>query len=165
VVEPGMVASGPPQLMGRRTRSAGGVASGAADMTGNAPSAAPAPAQAAAERFEAAKAAAVQRDARSLAAADSTVMSSGDVRRGGRRIFRRDGDRWMDVGMRSELRVYKVKAYSQAYFALLEKLPELREAFAVGDRMVVAGRSAAVEVVDDAPELTESELSTIVKNW
>jgi len=61
--------------------------------------------------------------------------------------------------------VYKVKAYSRSYFALLEQIPELREAFTVGDHMLVAGKSVAVEVVDDAPELGESEIRTLVTGW
>jgi len=128
-----------------------------------APSAAPAPATV----FEQARKASAQREARSMAAADAAAseQNGGEVRRAGSRMFARDGDRWVDSRMKPELRVYKVKAYSRSYFALLEQIPELREAFTVGDHMLVAGKSVAVEVVDDAPELGESEIRTLVTGW
>ena len=87
------------------------------------------------------------------------------MKRAGVRTFVKDGDRWVDSRMKSDFQVYKVKAYSASYFALLDKLPELREAFAIGDRVVVAGRSVAVEVVEDAGELSESDLRSITSRW
>ena len=86
-------------------------------------------------------------------------------RRAGNRMFTQDGERWVDSRFRPELRVYKVKAYSAAYFTLLEKLPDLREALAIGDKVVVAGKSVAVEVVADAPELPASDVEAIVRGW
>jgi hypothetical protein len=97
------------------------------------------------------------------------MAMSGDagtlLKRAGSRLYQRDGDRWVDSRMKRELRVYKVKAYSRTYFALLERLPELRDAFAVGDRVLVAGKSAAIEVTDDATELSDSDMRAITKGW
>ena len=133
---------------------------------GRAMNAAPTSAPAPAAVFESGRKAAAQRDAKSLAAAESIdAFADAHVKRAGSRLFKQDGDRWTDVGMKSGLPVYKVKAYSRTYFALLEKLPVLREAFAVGDRVTVAGRSAVIEVVDDARELNDSEIQTIVAKW
>jgi hypothetical protein len=128
-----------------------------------APSAAPAPTVV----FEQARKASAQREARSMAAADAAVSDqvSGEVRRAGTRMFVRDGDRWVDSRMKSELQVYKVKAYSRTYFALLEQIPELREAFAIADHVLVAGNSAAIEVVDDAADLTDSDIRKLVTSW
>ena len=67
--------------------------------------------------------------------------------------------------MKSDLRVYKVKAYSRSYFALLDRLADLREAFAVGDHVLVAGTSVAIEVVDDASELSDADVQRIVSGW
>jgi Ca-activated chloride channel family protein len=127
------------------------------------PSAAPAPQIA----FESARKASSQREAKSLAAADASIDAGAgsETKRAGARMFRRDGDRWIDSRMKTDVRVYKVKAYSQSYFALLEKLPELRDAFAIGDKVLVAGNSVAIEVAPDAPELTESEMRSIVEKW
>ena len=156
VLEPGMVANQARTDVRRQRVSV-------------APSAAPAPAAA---QFEAARGAAEQRSARSLAAADQAQTlsdASGGagtlLKRSGDRTFRMEGGRAVDLRMKDGLQVYKVKAYSASYFALLERLPELRQAFSASDRVVVAGRAVAVEVVEDAAELTESEMQAIVKGW
>jgi hypothetical protein len=118
------------------------------------------------QNFEAARTASEQRQAKSLAAAD-IVLTSGaaELKRGGHRMFKKEGDRWIDVGMKDGLRVYKVKAYSRSYFTLLERIAELREAFAAGDKVLVAGKSVAIEVVEDAPELSEGQMREIVGRW
>ena len=156
VLEPGMVASGNV----RRDASVRGI-SAAAGMGAMSP----APAVA----FEAAKKSAEQRAAKSIAAADMSTfadsMGTRDLKRVGARMFKREGTRWTDAAMKTELKVYKVKAYSRSYFALLERLPELREAFSAGDRVLVAGKSLALEVGDDARELTEDEIAAVVKGW
>jgi Ca-activated chloride channel family protein len=157
VQEPGMVANQPRPMPMLRRDAGSGSASGA-------PSAAPAPADAA---FESARKASAQRAATSLAAADAMDKDEAAtaMRRAGTRLFARDGDRWVDTRMKAGLKVYQVKAYSRGYFAVLEQIAELREAFAVGDRVLVAGRSVAVEVVDDAPELSDDDVRTIVNRW
>jgi Ca-activated chloride channel homolog len=163
VLEPGMVATSrgeaPPM---RRGRGAVGNIAGTGAAT-TAPSAAAAPTI----QFESARAAADQRSAKSLAAADAAEsFASADMRRAGSRMFQRDGDRWVDARMKAELPVYKVKAYSRSYFALLDKLPELKDAFAVSDRVLVAGQAVAIEVItDDTRELTEADMNAIITKW
>ena len=116
--------------------------------------------------FESAKKASAQRDVKSLAAAEiANDEASGEIKHAGTHMFRKDSDRWVDLRMKTDLQVYKVKAYSRSYFALLEKIPELRDAFTAGDKLVVAGKSVAIEVVDDARELSDSELQTIASKW
>lgn len=164
VLEPGMVASG---LRRREAGRARGMAMTPSldnvTVTGGAGGAA---APAAVRAFESAKAASAQRDAKSLAAADMSYGETlGELKRAGTKMFKYETDRWVDVGMKTGLQVYKVKAYSRSYFTLLERIPELREAFAIGDKVVVGGKSVAIEVVEDAHELTESELQSIAKNW
>jgi Ca-activated chloride channel family protein len=160
VQEPGMVAN---QDRLRRRDVPFDQAGSAGGRGAMAPSAAPAPTVV----FEQARKASAQREARSMAAADAAVSEqvSGEVRRAGTRMFVRDGDRWVDSRLKSELQVYKVKAYSRTYFALLEQIPELREAFAVADHVLVAGKSAAIEVVDDAADLTDSDIRKLVTSW
>jgi Ca-activated chloride channel family protein len=169
VLEPGMVAGAQTQrgrlqdMRGAPVTSGGvrgSVGSGASSV---APPGAPAPAVA---QFEQAREASQQRAARSLAAADVAMESRPDAaRRAGNRVFTRDGERWIDSRFKPELRVYKVKAYSQGYFALLEKLPELRESLAIGDKVVVAGRAVAVEIVEDAPDLGAGDIEAIARAW
>jgi Ca-activated chloride channel family protein len=161
VQEPGMVANRD-RLLRRDAQPQDVSVTGAIGGRGTAaPSAAPSAV------FEQARKASAQREARSMAAADAAAadQAGGEVRRAGSRMFARDGDRWVDSRMKSELHVYKVKAYSRTYFALLEQIPELREAFAVADHVLVAGKAAAVEVVDDAPELNDTEIRNLVTRW
>jgi Ca-activated chloride channel family protein len=160
VKEPGMVASGDPRRDARFRAPAttGSVAGGMGAV-----------AQPAAA-FEAARGAAMQRAAKSEAAADmsmrmDSVAGAPMFKRAGTRMFSKDGERWTDAMLKPGLQVYKVKAYSRSYFTLLEKLPELREAFMIGDKVIVGGKSVAIEVVDDAPELADSQLSAVLKGW
>jgi len=88
-----------------------------------------------------------------------------ETKRAGARLFRRQADRWVDLRVKPDLPVYKVKAYSRSYFTLVEKLPELREALALGEQVTVAGRSVTIEVVDDARELTDTEVQTIIRGF
>jgi Ca-activated chloride channel family protein len=162
VLEPGMVAGNAVQDAGRARRTASGRIG---VSRGEVPPAAAAPATI---EFESARTASQQRSAKSVAAADEAMgmdAAAAGLRRVGSRMFQRDGDRWVDTRMTAELRVYKVKAYSTAYFSLIEKLPELREVLALGDRVLVAGRTVAIEVVEDGADLSASEVETIVRNW
>jgi Ca-activated chloride channel family protein len=166
VLEPGMVAN--------QSRDNANFSGGArrADV-GRAAGASPAPSapQSAPAQFEAARAASEQRQAKSVAAADlASVVATGtggaaETKRAGARIFRKEADRWVDLRAKPDLQVYKVKAYSRSYFTLLERIAELREAFAAGDKVTVAGKSVAIEVVEDARELTEDEIRRVVERW
>ena len=129
-----------------------------------------------AARFEAAKIATAQRSAVTLSSGDSTMAdalqrrrgdgSAGAVRRVGDRLFLlRDGV-WTDSRLREGLRTIRVKAYSAAYFQLLQLLPELGPALALGQRVVVAGRSIAVAVEPDGLELLAAgDVSSLRSEW
>jgi Ca-activated chloride channel family protein len=165
VLEPGMVA-GTLQRRGMQDMRGVPVTSGGVQGSVGSGASSVAPPSAPVAQFERAREAAAQRSAKSLAAADVAMEERADVaRRAGNRMFSRDGERWVDTRFKPELRVYKVKAYSQAYFALLEKLPELRESLAIGDKVVVAGRSVAVEIVEDAPDLSAADIESITRSW
>ena len=181
VPEPGLVVT----RDGRWDARGGAAATGGADQAlqsnsvrrrgaappptaGAAPAAAAAPA-ARAEAFERAAAASAQREARTLAAVDSAASvadaATGARRVGGRRFVSRDGV-WVDARYREGMRTVRVRAYSAAYFALLDRLPDLRDAFAVGDRVVVAGRTVAVAVDDAGAEsLSARELREVEAGW
>ena len=139
---------------------------GVAGGSGTSRSAMGAPAAAPQAVFESAKKASAQRDVKSLAAAEvANDDASGEIKHVGSHMFRKESDRWVDLRMKGDLQVYKVKAYSRSYFALLDKIPELRQAFTAGDKLVVAGKSVAIEIVDDTRELTDSELQAIASKW
>lgn len=138
-----------------------GAAGGAAGV------AAPAPSRDA--RFDEAKVASEQRATRSIAAMDSVSVAyaGASARRtvDARTFELRDG-RWTDVSWRDGMRTLKVKAFSSAYFALLQRLPELTRPLALGDRVLVAGVRVAVDVGDEgATELSSGELDRLMSDW
>ena len=65
----------------------------------------------------------------------------------------RDGV-WTDVRFRTGMETIIIKPYSKAYFDLLTQLPELRSTFALGDRVIVVGKSVAISL-DDAKGASE----------
>jgi Ca-activated chloride channel family protein len=168
VLEPGMVAGNVGGL--RRDAAATGAANGpvrlrAAGSGSGAPSSAPAPQVVA---FESAKAASEQRQARSIAAADmmrDEAAASGEIRTAGAKMFRKEGETWTDFAAKPDTKVYKVKAYSRTYFTLLEKLPQLKESLAVAEKVKVAGKSVAIEIVESAVELSDADINTIIRSW
>jgi len=122
-------------------------------------------------QFSAAKQAQEQRAAVSIAGLDSmekdqAAMRGVQVRRAGTRMFQLTDGAWTDVRAVPDMRRVKVKPFSAAYFALAEELPGLREALAVGERVIVAGRAVAIEVTDTgADTLSERELESVRSNW
>ncbi len=64
---------------------------------------------------------------------------------GGRLFIMRDST-WTDLGHGDSLRVVSIAPYSDAYFALLKALPDLREAAALEPAVLVAGRRASIKI-------------------
>ena len=167
VREPGMVAQGRGGDVGRRRVGDQPMRLSEAVVTG-APTAAPAP-QDRDQRFESAKRAAEQRQAISLAdvAADTTSAIGNEATRrvDGRRFTLRDGV-WTDARHRAGVRVVRVRAYSEAWFRVAELLPDVRDALALGERVIVAGRAVAIEVAPDgAAKLGAAEEKALVDGW
>ena len=156
VVEPGMRRD--QRLLGR----AGGVQLNSVVTTGAA-----APASAAVQ-FEAAKSAAAQRSATNLSVADAAAGVAGDanVQRAGNVTFVLRDSVWTDVRYKKTGPVLRVKPYSDAYFKLLELQPDLRDAFAIGERAIVAGRSMAIELTPAGVErLNDHDMAMLKDRW
>jgi len=170
VLEPGMrrdfATGGGAQLndvvvTGVATQADGRVAGAAAAP----PPAASAPARANAA-FESARTAAKQRSATNMAAVDEMAASSADTRRVGSRTFVLRNGVWTEARRVESMKIVKVQAFSAAYFELMETIPELREVFALGDRVHVTGREIAIEITSDGSQsLTDSELASIKARW
>ncbi|MEP7066002.1 MAG: VIT domain-containing protein [Gemmatimonadota bacterium] len=142
-------------------------------------------------RFEAARAATEQRDAKSVGSLDkamqrSQIVITGQgttsavdklgvpvledrvdaVKRAGDHVFAHHKDRWTDVRFKEDVRIVKIKPFSRAYFAVLDAIPDLRAAFAVGDKVLVSGKHIAVEVSPDgADTLGAGELRSLKEQW
>jgi hypothetical protein len=158
VVEPGMnrqrmIGQGGVQLQGVVTTSA---------------------AAAPAARFEAAKSAAQQRSATNMAAADSAVGMAdfdavgrrGNMTRAGNVTFVLRDSVWTDVRYKGSGTVLRVKPFSEAYFKLIELVPDLRDSFSVGERAIVAGRHMAIELSPSGVDhLTDRDITLIRDRW
>ena len=119
--------------------------------------------------FEAARASAAQRSATTLSAADAASEFNGvggEARRSGNRLFVLRDSAWTDTGLKDAFARIKVRPYSAAYFKILELLPELREPFALGERVIVAGRSIAIEISPAGVEsLSDADLRSLQTKW
>ena len=164
VQEPGTVAGNTPILQNQ-------VGGGGGMLRRVAPSAAPMAAQ---DRdFAAAKMSSAQRESRSLAVMDSAMVSSAGstgARRIGARFFTmRDGtwtDARIDAPSASSIRRVRVKPYSDAYFALIQAIPELGEPLGLGDKVLVFGRAVAIELAADGSErLSAAQVAAVSADW
>jgi Ca-activated chloride channel family protein len=117
-------------------------------------------------RFEAAKASAAQRDVKSMAALDSVTATSAGQRRVGDRLFALANGVWTDARFSAALRTVRVKPFSPLYFDLVKRLDGVQDAFALGDRVIVAGRLVAVELAPNGKEsMSSAELDALARDW
>ena len=129
------------------------------------------------QRFEEARKATAMRASKSLAEADRLMdtaaigaAASASTRRASNRMFERQSgtSAWVDRGYKDGMRRIRLQAYSAAYFEVLHTIPELRDAFALGDHVLVAGRAVAIEVTTDADAATAlaaADRTAIRENW
>ena len=140
------------QSMERKKLDAG-AASAAAPMASNE------------QRFENARKAAKQRDLKSAGELDDETASAG-TRRVGDRLFTLANGVWTDARYTSALRTVTVKPFSPAYFELMQRIESLAPYFALGDRVIVAGKSVALQLLPTGAErLTAAELASVVRDW
>jgi len=124
-------------------------------------------------KFEMAKTAAAQRSLTTLSAADSLSadLRGARVRRIGTRTFVLSGETWTDARYDSTIRTVRVKPYSAAYFAVLERLDDLRAPFALmgaggSPGVLVAGRAVAVAVATDGVDtLSARDIAAVEAAW
>jgi len=126
------------------------------------------------QRFEEAKAASQLRAVVTTAAVDSMAMrgasggaAGASMKRAGTHTFILKDGVWTDVRQASSgTRTIRIKAYSKAYFDLIEAVPDLRAIFAIGDRVTAQGRAVTVEVSSNGVEqLAGSEINSLAREW
>ncbi len=84
---------------------------------------------------------------------------------GGRMFMWRDST-WTDIAHGDSLRVVTVEPFSDAYFALLRALPELRGPAALGSSVLVAGRRVSLKIAAGGKTTwTDGELATVVRDF
>lgn len=69
------------------------------------------------------------------------------VTRVGTRTFYRVGERWIDADYDDEVSTEKVELFSEAYFELIRKYPELAKCFALGEWVVAVVDGTAYETI------------------
>jgi hypothetical protein len=125
------------------------------------------------QKFQLAKAAAEQRAATTLSAADASAadFKDGAVRRSGTRTFALVNGSWTDTQYTATMKTVRVKPYSAAYFALLQRIEDLRAPFAwMGadgtPGVIVAGRAVAIVLANDGVDaLAGREITAIEGAW
>jgi hypothetical protein len=76
------------------------------------------------------------------------------------------GDTWTDSRPIDSTKVVRIKSFSDAYFRIMEAIPELREVFALGDKVIVAGRDIAIEIGTNGTEsMSGSDIKRIQSKW
>jgi Ca-activated chloride channel family protein len=74
------------------------------------------------------------------------------------------GGVWIDEGYTAKTPTVAVKAQSDAYFRMLEKRPELKEVFKLGNHLVwmtPSGTALAVDTNDGKETMTDAEIDTL----
>jgi len=89
------------------------------------------------------------------------------MKRAGSHTFILKDGMWTDVRPApSGTRTIRIKAYSKAYFDLIDAVPDLRAIFAIGDRVTAQGRAVTVVVSDSGVEqLGGVEIKMVANNW
>ena len=104
------------------------------------------------------------------AAADSIAVAERGgatrMQRVGGHMFTWRDSTWTDIAHGDSLRVVTVEPFSDAYFALLRALPELRSPAALGSSVLVAGRRVSLKIAAGGKTTwTDGELAALVRDF
>jgi hypothetical protein len=94
----------------------------------------------------------------------SGYSSGSNVRHVGNFTLALRGGVWTDIRYKQSVSTIRIKPYSDAYFKLLEMVPDLKEPFSVGERVIVMGRSVAVEITPDGQETLSQRDSALLRD-
>jgi Ca-activated chloride channel family protein len=122
------------------------------------------------QEFAAAKQAASQREAKSLADVDASAQIGADLQKNMRQVEQRTfqlvNGVWIDARQTPTMRTVQVKPFSPLYFELVQQLNGLGPVLALGERVIVAGRTVAIEFTPTGQErMSESEVRSLVAAW
>jgi Ca-activated chloride channel family protein len=88
------------------------------------------------------------------------------VRQHAGRQFRQQGALWADDAHKKTQRVQAIEAFSPAYFAILQKLPELEPYWKEFDQVLVAGKRVSIQVSKGgAQRLSAADLNRLVSEF
>ena len=85
------------------------------------------------------------------------------VAQAGTKTFFNKNGLWVDTEYEGKLETIKVERFSQAYFKLLSRVPEIGKYFALGDKIIFLLNGKAIEISDQGKsDFTESELKALL---
>jgi len=85
------------------------------------------------------------------------------VAQAGTKTFFNKNGLWVDSEYEGKLETFKVERFSQAYFKLLSRVPEIGKYFALGDKVIFLLKGKAIEISDQGKtDFTESELKKLL---
>jgi Ca-activated chloride channel family protein len=98
--------------------------------------------------------------------ADTGVASEGTVRHAGNRLFVARSGEWRDIRLEEGVEIIGVAPFSDAYFELLRRVPELGAFFALGERVIIAGDGLALRLTPEGLTKWEPEqLSMVLRGF
>ncbi len=110
------------------------------------------------EAVAAAKSLRTLKEASVAAAAPPTNADDATIKWAAGRMFSRQGELWAEENTESQTPTIQVKAYSEAYFELLNIAPEVKEILKIGERVRFRVREVIVEVSPEGKEkLSEAD--------
>jgi Ca-activated chloride channel family protein len=85
------------------------------------------------------------------------------VAQAGTKTFFNKNGLWVDTEYEGKLETIKVERFSQAYFKLLSRVPEIGKYLALGDKIIFLLNGKAIEISDQGKsDFTESELKALL---
>lgn len=97
---------------------------------------------------------------------DLSANSAQPVKRLGSKVFRLDGQVWVDLAHNDSLTVTEVAPYSDAYFALARALPEVNQYLSAGDEIVIAGKRGSIKITAGGRHTWQAgQLNRVVQSY
>jgi len=85
------------------------------------------------------------------------------VAQAGTKTFFNKNGLWVDTEFEGKVETIKIERFSQAYFKLLSRVPEIGKYLALGDKVIFLLHGKAVEISDQGKsDFTESELKALL---
>jgi Ca-activated chloride channel family protein len=87
---------------------------------------------------------------------------TGVVQTGNRAFFNKNG-LWVDTEFEGKSEPVKIQRFSDAYFKLLDRAPEVGKYYALGDEVIFLLNGKAIQIADEGKtDLTPAELNTLI---
>jgi Ca-activated chloride channel family protein len=137
---------------------------------------APAEAQVGASAFTRADRSSRMRQADTMAEAEKVMITApgagegvaneGAVRHAGNRLFVARAGEWRDIRLEEGVEVVELAPFSDAYFELLRRVPEIGAFFALGERVIIAGDGVTLRLTPEGLTKWEPEkLSMVLRGF